>query len=282
MDKMSEFWSINEGTFFCLFDQKRTQAFKRAIKASVSPGDVVVELGAGTGVLSLFAADAGAAKVYAVELDEANLETLRATVEANGYGDSVIVMQADATTVELPEKVDVVICEMIATALLEELQIPAMNNALRFVKPDSKVVLEHYNISADLVNHKNTFYGKRFDVIRYEFPDKPSLKSQSLSMSESLVEVDFRKPHDDTLVERSFSLTVTETGVVNGLRLSAVTVFADGSEFDFSVSYSFPVILPVEAIEVEPGDVFAVGVSYSMCEGPKRLEYSVDKVIPAS
>ncbi|MGI9616550.1 MAG: hypothetical protein ACR2QO_26775, partial [Acidimicrobiales bacterium] len=125
---------------------------------------------------------------------------------------------------------------------------------------------------------KNTFYGKRFDVIRYEFPDKPSLRSQSLSVSESLAQVDFREPQEDTLLERSFSLTVTEAGLLNGLRLSAVTVFADGSEFDFSVSYSFPVILPVEAIEVELGDVFAIDVSYSMCEGPKRLEYSVQKV----
>ena len=278
MDKMSEFWSVNEGVFYCLFDRKRTTAFKRAIKASVRPGDVVVELGAGTGVLSLFAADAGAAKVYAVELDESNLRNLRATVDANGYADRVIVMPADATTVELPEPVDVIICEMIATALLEELQIPAMNNALGYAKPGARVVLQRYDIHGDLVDHKNDYYGKRFDVIRYEFPDKPSLKSQPVTDRHTLAEVDFRQPIHDSLIAASFVLPVVRDGVVNGLRLSTNTIFADGSEFDFSISYSFPVILPVAETEVERGDLFAVDISYSMCEGPERLDYTVERV----
>ena len=277
MDRMSEFWSVNEGVFYCLFDQRRTNAFKRAIKASVKPGDVVVELGAGSGVLSLFAADAGARKVYAVELDEANLEAMSATIAANGYQDRVEVVRADATSVTIPEEADVIICEMIATALLEELQIPAMNNALRFAKPDATIVLQRYEIYADLVTHKNRYYGKRFDVIRYEFPDKPSLRSQPLSGKHPFATIDFRGPVDDTLVHATFPLVVESEGVLNGLRLSTNTVFADGSEFDFSISYSFPVILPVEEISVEPGDRFMVELSYGLCEGPERLDYRVER-----
>lgn len=277
MEKMSEFWSMNEGTFYCLYDRKRTLAFKKAIFNTVKKGDVVVELGAGSGILSMFAADAGASKVYAVELDKTNVDSLKASIQTNGYEGKIIVLEGDATSIDLPEKVDVIIAEMIATALIEELQIPAMNNALRFARKNTKVLLKEYNIAVDLVNQKNNFYGKKFEIIRYEFPDLRALKSSTLSERKIIKSIDFSKMNKETLLKEKVLLTVLHDGVINGLRLGADTIFADGSKFDASLSYSFPAILPITESQVTKGDAFEVTISYSMCEGPHRLKYSVKK-----
>lgn len=228
MASLKEYWAMTEGVFFCPFDTKRTLAFKRAIRKTVRPGDIVVDAGSGTGVLAMFAADAGAKKVYALELDDNNAKVLRDIFVANGYGDQIEVIQGDATTLSLPENADVIVCEMIATGLIEELQVPVMNNMLRQVNPGYRVVLEQYHCHAELVHQKNDYYGKRFNILRYEFPDKASLRSNVLSNRVTYRRVDFSQTIADTHIAARLDFTAKKHGEVNGLRLSSTSHFAGG------------------------------------------------------
>lgn len=95
-----------------LADRVRLEAFRRAIEAKVRPGAVVLDLGAGTGILGLMACRAGAGRVYAVDAGPVIGIALRAA-EANGFGDRVVGVRGMSTRVELPEKADLVVADLV-------------------------------------------------------------------------------------------------------------------------------------------------------------------------
>jgi SAM-dependent methyltransferase len=115
-------------------DRPRTEAFRRAIEAAVEPGDVVLDVGTGTGILSLLAARAGAARVYAVE--QTSIARLaQELVAANGYGDTVEVIEGDIVDVELPEKVDVLVSEWLGGFGIDEgMLVPVLVARDRWLK----------------------------------------------------------------------------------------------------------------------------------------------------
>ena len=52
-EKTKEYWSMTEGVFNCLIDEERTKAFEKAILNTVKKGDIVVDMGTGSGVLAM-------------------------------------------------------------------------------------------------------------------------------------------------------------------------------------------------------------------------------------
>jgi hypothetical protein len=123
-----------------LADAVRVSAFRQAIDDVVTPGDVVLDLGAGTGILGLMACRAGAKRVYAV--DEGPIIGLaREIAWANGFQDRITHIKGLSTRVELPERVDVVLADQIGRFGLESgiLEYFADSRA-RFLKPDGVMI----------------------------------------------------------------------------------------------------------------------------------------------
>ncbi len=278
MAETKEYWSLTEGVFNCLFDTERTEAFRNAIKNTVASGDVVVDMGTGSGVLARFATQAGARRVYAVEFDENNVRSLEVTFRQNGF-DQITVVPGDIRSVQLPEKADVIIGEMIATGLIEEQQIQANNNMLGNAVADPKVLLKKYTNFLDLVENNDRYYDLGFPIIRYEYAGEPALRSQPHSEMVRYSESDFTRVigPDDRLVNFDQRVEITRDGSINGLRLSSQTEFFDGSTFWGSFAYSYPIVLPLEKTEVKQGDAFLVRLSYELCGGFDTLKYSVEK-----
>ena len=125
-----------------LSDRVRTESYRRALSSAVKVGDVVLDVGAGTGIMGMLAVQAGAGKVYAVE--KAGIARLaRQLIERNGMEDRIELIESDIESVELPERADVVVGEWMGCYGVDENLLPSMVVARdRWLKPGGAVVPE--------------------------------------------------------------------------------------------------------------------------------------------
>ena len=158
-------------TMIC--DRVRTEAFRHAIDSVVRPGDIVLDVGAGSGILSVFAARAGAARVYAVERTSAAV-LAQELAAANGVAEIVQVIHGDITDVEPPERVDVIVSEWLGGFGIDEgMLVPVIVARDRWLKPGGVMIprlvmawaaLVHDRYLAEMVEFlRDNPYGLRFD-----------------------------------------------------------------------------------------------------------------------
>jgi len=139
-------YSSLSGQESMLRDSVRCKAFQSAIAEAVTPGCTVLDIGAGTGLLSIFAAQAGAGQVYAVELTDI-AEVAELIVGENGLSDRIKVIQGDITKVELPEKVDVIVSEWLGSYAVDENLLPVVAYARdRWLKPGGRMIPESVTV----------------------------------------------------------------------------------------------------------------------------------------
>lgn len=133
-------WNSPEIHVRMLRDETRTKGFARALEQTVQPGDVVLDIGTGTGVLAIAAARAGARKVYAVEAS-AMAEQARETFARNGLADRIELVRGWSTQVELPERADVLVTETIGAEPLGERIVDTTYDAWRrHLAPGARVI----------------------------------------------------------------------------------------------------------------------------------------------
>jgi SAM-dependent methyltransferase len=123
-----------------LEDTHRLDAFRRAIDATVRPGDVVIDLGCGTGILGLMACRAGASRVYAID-DGGMIDIARHVAVANGYGDRVVHIQGNSMRVTLPEQAHVIVSDQIGRLGFEAGVVEYFGDAARrFLRPGGRLI----------------------------------------------------------------------------------------------------------------------------------------------
>lgn len=105
-----------------LKDQTRTLAYRSAIyqNANLFKGKVVLDVGCGTGILSMFAARSGAKHVIGVDMSNI-INMAKKIVALNGFSDKITLIQGKMEEIELPfPKVDIIISEWMGYFLLYE------------------------------------------------------------------------------------------------------------------------------------------------------------------
>ena len=133
-------YSVVQGQQNMTLDLRRNQAYYEALKEVITPESVVLDLGAGLGILGLLAAQLGAKKVYLVEPEDV-IAVAKEIVAQNGCSDRVSCLQGKIEDIELPEPVDVIISVFTGNFLLQEDLLPSLFHARdKYLKPDGVMI----------------------------------------------------------------------------------------------------------------------------------------------
>jgi len=269
-------------------DAPRNDAFEDAIKAAIEvtgPDARVLDIGAGSGLLSLMAARAGAKKVVACEMDTMIADMAQRIVAQNGYSDRITVHAKPSTELaigaELDAPADILVSEILSSDLLTEKVLDTFEDAhRRLLAPDAIVIPRAASAMGCLVASENlaeyAFVGEvsGFDLSAFtafspqRLPIHGTMTAwDRLSDDLELVRLDLtRKKHDATLARLSIPVTASgrAIGIVQWMHID----LWDGVTFDnhperytdggwLQLLHSFP-----EPIDVVAGQTLDIAVGH--------------------
>ncbi len=249
-----------------LADERRMTAFRDAVASVVTPGMRVLDLGAGTGVLSYFAARNGAT-VTAVEREPRVFAAARSALRA-AFGDAVQVLLADARDYVPDEPVDVVLCEMLHVGLLRERQIEVIDGFKQRYRQRCLDTLPRFLPQACVqavqpVEHDFTYFGYTVPAPVFQPPESLHPRTVEVAGPQIFQHFFYRDP----LPKRcSGDLTFISTreATVNAIRIITRNVLAQTLEppgsIDWTMNYLI-VALP-HPIQVTAGHEFQIQFSY--------------------
>lgn len=174
---ISEYMGYNEVAYFAMNnDAQRVGSYRRAI-ARVARGKVMIDVGTGPeAILAQYCIQAGAVRVYAIELIEEAYHKAKNTIASLGLQNKIIVIHGNVMDVELPEKADYCVCALVGNMGSTDGCIPIMNSARRLLKDNSCMIpcrsvtsVAAVDLRDELVNYSFTQTGAQYVKEIFEF-----------------------------------------------------------------------------------------------------------------
>lgn len=227
-----------------LRDRERTRAYRKAIEFSVEPGMLVLEIGAGTGVLAMMAARAGAEHVYTVEAKPLVARIAKECIVQNGLSDKITVLAKHSTQLiighDIPRTCDLLVHEILSSSVLGEGLAPTLDHATtHLLVPNAPLLPEFIGIEAvlsgDLTNADIPWWSVEgfdltplamLDAAAHGVPGKAS--RQRMSEPVGVAEIDLLGPQ--LMQSRSFTgpLEVVHAGTAAGVEQWMKVCFPGG------------------------------------------------------
>lgn len=229
-----------------LKDEVRTRSYMNAIlrNAHLFVGKTVLDVGCGTGILSLFAAKAGAAHVYGVDMS-AMADTAKKIIADNNYSDRITILRGKMEDIKLPvDHVDIIISEWMGYFLLYESMLDTVIWARdHYLAPDGLmfpdkatlhlVAIEDGEYKTEKIDWWQDVYGFDMSCIGQTALQEPLVDcvdpEQICTNTCLLKSFDIKTmTKDDASFSCPYKLTVTRNDYIHALVAYFDVIFGDG------------------------------------------------------
>ncbi len=224
----------------------------------------VYDLGAGSGIFSMWAAS-HADLIYAVEIDKSVAKSTLSTLKCF---ENVEVICGDAMKISFSKKADVIICEMLDTALIDEEQVPVLNSVRKYLKTGGEI------IPCGIINCVEPVHIVA-EHICYEENGRP--KNKVLGVPFFYSRIIFGENIDENF-KKSLDIKINASGIVSGVKITTFTLITKNIICGPTPMLNPPLIIPVEKLKVNDGDNLKLDLSYKMGGGLESVKAGIKKV----
>jgi SAM-dependent methyltransferase len=237
-----------------LADSVRNGLLVEAIRRHVSSETNFLDVGAGTGVWAILAAQLGAKRVVAIEIEEALIPIIFRHAQENGVADRIEIIHANADDVKIRGKFDVIVSELFGNDALGEQTIKSFVSLRnRFLASGGVLIPQKLSILAVPVRIENSARNIPVNLpIKCEFMKSLKLnysvnttleerrKIKFLAEPQKLIEVDFTNIETPpSLHDLSASWTMNRLREVNAFAVFNCSTFTDDLKMDNFASQSW-------------------------------------------
>lgn len=265
----------------CLVDRKRTVAFREAIKKIVKPDHIVFDVGTGSGIMALIAADCGARQVYAIEYDPYIAEIAKRNIIRNNFENKIKLMVGDARNLNFKgiPKPGLVIAEMLTTGMIDEFQVQAINNLhkKRIVTSRTKFIPCKQETCISLAYANFNMYGLKMNMVVHLWEaSKTAPVPIAMTDFETLSCIHFNKINDENL-EKIITFKPIRNGKTNCVYLKSRTFLGSNFILSNTESVNALVIIPIKEIQVKRDQKLKFKISYKFGGGFEN--FSVNPIV---
>ena len=246
--------------FDLLKDKNRLSAFYEAISELSSNQGLAYDLGCGSGILSFFL-NPYFKDIISIEQD---IKAYNCAKENLKNFKNIEVINEDVLNYEFSKKCDLIVCEMLDTALIDEEEVQVLNYARNYLKKEGKIIPKGIINIAELAHLER-------DYICYD----ENIKHEVLSNPVVYDEIDFLGKINPNF-EKIITLKAKKDCLVNGLKITTVTKLNDNLVCGPTPMLNPPLLIPLDEKNVKCNDLINVKLKYIMGKGIETIEANYD------
>jgi len=240
-----------------LKDTDRLASFYNAIMEYGGNTELAYDLGCGSGILSYFLSSYFE-EIIALELD---FKAAKCAKENLSDFSNIEVINDNVIGFDFEKKADLIVCEMMDTALIDEEQVPVLNYAKKFLKEDGQIIPGEIINTVEIVNLQR-------DNVHW---DEDGAKYEVLSDAEVYSKFNLLDDINPNF-EKEISIKSKKDAFVNGLKITTFTKLNDNIICGPTPMLNPPLLIPMEKRFVKGNDFINVKLKYIMGNGIESIQ----------